>query len=105
MQRRLAGTNPNWAVRTPMTQTTALLTAATTSLARVSCQSAGWREQSEYRTDNQAGSCGGHLACWAACWVGAPGRKLEQNKWLARYRLRPSSFKASFKVVKPSAGA
>src|SRR5216683_4213491 len=30
MQRRLAGTNPNWAVRTPMTQTTALLIPATT---------------------------------------------------------------------------
>src|SRR5437879_8840867 len=30
MQRRLAGTNPNCAVWTPMTQTTALLTAATT---------------------------------------------------------------------------
>src|SRR6266446_5972253 len=37
-----------------------------------------WRERSEYRTDNQAESCGGHLACWAACWVGAPGRKLER---------------------------
>ncbi len=39
----------------------------------------------------------------------ASGRKLEQNKWLARYRLRPSSFKASFKasfkVAKPNAGA
>ena len=32
--------------------------------------------------------------------VDAPGRKVTQSKWLARYRLRPSSFK----VAKPGAG-